>query len=145
MSNEKIPSFEEKCEKLEKDLSTLKGKEKVNETSVDISPCNQLENELNAKVEGLLLENAKLQSTLKGFTDSSIYMDRMLDGIGNHSHRQGLGFNPKKNVQKGKPNRVYEKRVVNEPRHSHLHDDTYFFDECLYKEALSFMQLLLVT
>ena len=55
----RFPIFEKKCEKLEKDLSTLKGKEKVNETYVSISPCNQLENELNAKVEGLLLENTK--------------------------------------------------------------------------------------
>ena len=87
---------------------------------------------------GLLLENAKLQSTLKGFTDSSVYMDRMLDGIGNHSHRQGLGFNPKKNVQKGKPKHVFEKRVVNEPRHSHLQDDTYFFDEPYTKKRCHF-------
>ena len=58
---------------------------------------------LNDKVEGLLLENAKLQSTLKGFTDSLIYMDIMLDGIGNFTQRQGLGFKPKKMCKKGNP------------------------------------------
>ena len=47
--------------KLDKDLSTLKGKQKVLDTSVSISPSNQLENELNARIEGLLHENTKLQ------------------------------------------------------------------------------------
>ena len=61
-------------------------------------------------------------------------MDRMLNGIGNHSHRQGLGFNQKKNVQKGKLNRVYEKRVVNEPRHTHLHDAIFCFDKSYTKK-----------
>ena len=127
LSNEKISIFEERCAKLEKYLSTLKGKENVSETSVSFTPNIQLEKELNARIEGLLHENSKLQSTLKGFTDSSIYMGRMLDGIGNHSQRQGLGFNSNKKVQKGKPNQVFEKRVVNAPRHSVMHDDTYFF------------------
>ena len=130
--------------KLDKDLSTLKGKQKVIDTSVSISPSNQLENELNARIEGLLHENAKLQSTLKGFTDSSIYMGRMLDGIGNHSQRQGLGFKPNKNAQKGKPNRVFEKRVVNVPSHSHVHDDTYFFDEPYTKKRCHFATVLVI-
>ena len=112
MSNEKISIFEEKCAKLEKDLSTLKGKEKVSETSVSFTPNIQLEKELNARIEGLLHENSKLQSTLKGFTDSSIYMGRMLDGIGNHSQRQGLGFNSKKNVQKGNPTKSLRRGLL---------------------------------
>ena len=94
------------CLKLGKDLSTLKGKEKVNETSISFTPNIQFEKELNTRIEGLLHENSKLQSTLKGFTDSSIYMGRILDGIANHFQRQGLGFNSKKNVQKKKPNQV---------------------------------------
>ena len=61
VSNEKISIFEEKCLNLEKALSTLKGKEKVNETSVSFSPNIQLEKELNTRIEGLLLENSKLQ------------------------------------------------------------------------------------
>ena len=138
MSNTKISIFEEKCFKLGKDLSTLKGKEKVSETSVSIILNIQLEKELNDRIDGLLHENSKLQSTLKGFIDSSIYMGRMLDGIGNHSQRQGLGFNSKKNVQKKKPNQVFEKRVVNAPNHSVVHDDTYFFDEPYTKKKCHF-------
>ena len=107
-----------KSAKLDKDLSTLKGKEKVLDTSISFSPNIQLENELNARIEGLLHENTKLQSTLKGFTDSSIYMGRMLDGIGNHSQRQGLGFKSNTKKQKGKPNQVFEKRITNVPSHS---------------------------
>ena len=59
LSNEKISIFERKVFKMEKDLSTLKGKEKVVETSVGISPSNQLKNELNARVEELLLEKTQ--------------------------------------------------------------------------------------
>ena len=138
MSNEKNSIFEEKCVNLEKALSTLKGKEKVNETSVSFSPNIQLEKELNDRIEGLLLENSKLQTTLKGFTDSSIYMGRMLDGIGNHSQRQGIGFNSKKNVPKKKPTQVFEKRVANAPKHSVVHNDTYFFDEPYTKKKCHF-------
>ena len=138
MANEKISIFEEKCLNLEKALSTLKGKEKVNETSVSFSPNIQLEKELNARIEGLLLENSKLQTTLKGFTDSSIYMGRMLDGIGNHSQRQGIGFNSKKNVPKKKPNQVFEKRVVNAPKHSVVQNDMQFFDEPYTKKKCHF-------
>ena len=138
MSNEKISIFEEKCFNLEKALSTLKGKEKVNETSVSFSPNIQLEKELNTRIEGLLLENSKLQTTLKGFTDSSIYMGRMLDGIGNHSQRQGIGFNSKKNVSKKKPNQIFEKRVVNAPKHSVVQNDMQFFDEPYTKKKCHF-------
>ena len=123
---------------MEKALSTLKGKEKVNETSVSFSPNIQLEKELNDRIEGLLLENSKLQSTLKGFTDSSIYMGRMLDGIGNHSQRQGIGFNSKKIVPKKKPTQVFEKRAVNVPKHSVVQNDTYFFDEPYTKKKCHF-------
>ena len=56
-------------------------------------------------------------------------MGIMLDGIVNHSQRQGLGFRSNTKVQKGKPTQVFEKRITNVPSHSCLHDDTYFFDE----------------
>ena len=139
VSNEKISIFEEKCLNLEKALSTLKGKEKVNESSVSFSSNVQLEKDLNTRIEGLLLENSKLQSTLKGFTDSSIYMERMLDGIGNHSQRQGIEFNSMKNVPKNKPNQIFEKRVVNAPKHSVLQNDMNFFDEPYTKKTISFL------
>ena len=56
LANEKISIFEDKCLKLEKDLSTLKGKEKVNETSVSFISNVQLENELNVRIDDLLQE-----------------------------------------------------------------------------------------
>ena len=138
ISNEKNFILEEKCLNCEKALSTLKGKEKVNETSISVIPNIQLEKELNTKIEELLLENSKLQSTLKGFTDSSIYMGRMLDGIGNHSQRQGIGFNSKKNVPKKKPTQVFVKPVVNVPKPSVVQKDTYFFDEPYTKKKCHF-------
>ena len=138
ISNEKNSILEEKCLNAEKALSTLKGKEKANEASISFSPNIQLEKELNARIEELLLENSKLQSTLKGFTDSSIYMGRMLDGIGNHSQKQGIGFNSNKNVHKKKPTQVFVKPVANVPKHSVVKKDTYFFDEPYTKKKCHF-------
>ena len=103
MANEKISIFEDKCLKMEKDLSTLKGKEKVNETSVSFISNVQLEKELNMRIDELLQDNSKMKATLKGFTDSSVYMGRMLDGIGNHSQRQGIGFNSNTSSKRGNP------------------------------------------
>ena len=138
LANEKISIFEDKCLKMEKDLSTLKGKEKVNETSVSFISNVQLEKELNMRIDELLQDNSKMKATLKGFTDSSVYMGRMLDGIGNHSQRQGIGFNSNTSKQKRKPTQVFEKRIHNVPSYSVVHDDTYFFDEPYTKKRCHF-------
>ena len=138
ISIEKNLILEEKCLNVENALSTLKGKQKIDEISIGSGPNIQLEKELNARIEKLLLENSKLQSTLKGFTDSSIYMGRMLDDIGNHSQRQGIGYNSKKNVLKKKPTQIFVKPVANVSKYSNLQDDTYFFDEPYTKKRCHF-------
>ena len=53
-------------QKMEKDLSTLKGKENVSETSVSFTPNIQHEKELNARIEGLLHEKLKVAINFEG-------------------------------------------------------------------------------
>ena len=58
-------------------------------------------------------------------------MDHMLDSLGSHPNRQGLGFG-KKNVKSFKPKETVQKHVRKEPRYN---DDQFYYDMCFYNDV----------
>ena len=121
---EKNKLLEEKYAKLESDLSNLKGNQKVLEPTVGVSPRHEIDAQMSSRIEVLEKENARLTTLVKIFIDSQTNMDRMLDSLGTHKNRQGLGFG-KTNVQNKKPKETFQRRVFKEPKH--YHDQ--FFDD----------------
>ena len=66
--------------------------------TTSISPSNELENKLNARISELLKENEKWKIAMKKFTISQKSVNTMLDDIGGYVNRQGLGY--KKTINK---------------------------------------------
>ena len=76
-------------------------------------------------------ENARLTTLVKSYTNSQANMDHMLDSLGSHQNRQGLGFG-KKNVNTYKPKETFQKHARKETMYK---DDQYFYDMCFYNNV----------
>ena len=110
MLNQSAISYKVRIEGLESEVSKLKGKQIENPSCVaSISPSCELKNSYNARIDELLNDNEKLNQIVKSFTSSQKNMDRMLDGIGTHVNRRGLGFGK----QPTKPKKTKAKRKTN--------------------------------
>ena len=125
---EKNKIVEERCSKLEDDLSNLKGKQKVDGPTVGVSPSHELDAQLVARLDLLEKENARLTTLVKSYTNSQLNMDHMLDSLGQHKNRQGLGFG-KTFVNISKPKETIHKRARKEPIYQ---DDQFYYDMCFY-------------
>ena len=120
-----------KYAKLESDLSNLKGKQKVGEPTVGVSPRHELDAQMSSRIDVLEKENARLTTLVKSFTNSQTNMDQMLNSLGSHKNRQGLGFG-KTNVQTRNPKRLFKSVFHKEPKHYH---DQFYYDMCFYNEV----------
>ena len=115
--NQSVINYKEKIVSLESDLSKQKGKQIDESVCVaSVSPSCDNETAYNARIDELLHENEKLNQVVKSFTSSQRNVDRMLDNLGNHVNRRGLGFGK----QPSKPKRTKAKRkpiLVNDASH----------------------------
>ena len=128
---EKNKILEERCCKLESALSNLKGKEKVVEPTVGVLPSHELDAQVVARMEVLEKENSRLTTLVKSYTNSQLNMDHMLDSLGSHQNRQGLGFG-KKNAKHLNPKRWFTKMFA---RNQCMNDDQYYYDMCFYNSV----------
>ena len=126
LSVEKNKILEENCCKLESALSNLKGKEKVVEPTIGVLPSQELDAQMVARMEVLEKENSRLTTLVKSFTNSQLNMDQMLDSLGSHQSRQGIGFGKKK-INNFRPNETVYKNVRKEPSYN---VDQFYYDMC---------------
>ena len=119
--NVQISIFEDKIVELEKRLSLQDSVNANDCLTTSISPSNEHENELNARISELLKENEKWKIAIKKFTISQKSVNTMLDDIGGYANRQGLGY--KKNNQQSKPKRAKKSVTANFHNHSYHHVD----------------------
>ena len=89
--------------------------------TTSISPRNELENKLNARIIELLKENEKWKIVVRTFTISQKSVNTMLDDIGGYVNRQGLGY--KKSNQQSKPKRAKKSVITNFHNHTNHHVD----------------------
>ena len=119
--NVQISIFEDKIVELEKRLSSQDSTNANERLTTSISPSNELENKLNARISELLKENEKWKIDVKKFTISQKSVNTMLDDIGSYVNRQGLGY--KKNNQQSKPKRAKKSVTTNFHNHTNHHVD----------------------
>ena len=123
----KISIYEDKLVEIENRLSLQDSLNTNDCLTTSISPSNERENELNARISELLKENEKWKIAIKKFTISQKYVNTMLDDIGSYANRQGLGYNKSHNSKK-KPRRA--KKYVS----TNFHDHSKYFDDFSTKE-----------